>query len=205
LIRLQSGDCLVIASHNSGKVAEIRALVEAFGVSVVGAAELGLPEPEETGTSFAENASIKAEAASSHSRKPALADDSGLCVAALDGAPGVYSARWAGPTKDFRIAMQRVERELREKHEPDSRASFVCALALAAPGHETEIFEGRVFGSLTFPPRGTRGFGYDPIFVPEGYRQSFGEMDPQVKHAISHRAKAFAKLVNAVFARHQSQ
>ena len=195
----------MIASHNSGKVAEIRALVEAFGLSVVGAAELGLPEPEETGTSFAENAGIKAEAASLQTGKPALADDSGLCVAALGGAPGIFSARWAGPAKDFRIAMQRVEKELREKGEPDSRAWFVCALALAAPGYETEIFEGRVFGSLSFPPRGSRGFGYDPIFVPEGYRQSFGEMDPQVKHAISHRANAFAKLVNAVFSVRKSQ
>jgi XTP/dITP diphosphohydrolase len=200
LIHLKAGDRLVIASHNSGKVKEIRALVEPFGIAVTGAAELGLPEPAETGTSFAENACIKAEAATSLSGLTALADDSGLCVAALAGAPGIYSARWAGPARDFRIAMQRVESELREKGERDSRAWFVCALALAAPDHETQIFEGRVFGALTFPPRGNRGFGYDPIFVPEGHRQTFGEMDPQTKHAISHRANAFAKLVASALA-----
>lgn len=200
MIHLKAGDRLVIASHNSGKVKEIRALVEPFGIAVTGAAELGLPEPAETGTSFAENACIKAEAATSLSGLTALADDSGLCVAALAGAPGIYSARWAGPARDFRIAMQRVESELREKGERDSRAWFVCALALAAPDHETQIFEGRVFGALTFPPRGNRGFGYDPIFVPEGHRQTFGEMDPQTKHAISHRANAFAKLVASALA-----
>lgn len=199
-----AGQKLVIASHNSGKVVEIRALLEPFAVLVVGAAELGLPEPEETGETFAENASIKAEAAARQSGEIALADDSGLCVAALDGQPGIYSARWAGLDKDFPAAMTRVEHELKSKAAKDSRASFVCALALAAPGQTTEIFDGRVFGSLTFPPRGSRGFGYDPIFVPEGYRQTFGEMDPDKKHAISHRAKAFAKLVRASFARDET-
>lgn len=199
-----AGQKLVIASHNSGKVVEIRALLEPFPVQVVGAAELGLPEPEETGETFAENASIKAEAAARQSGEIALADDSGLCVAALDGQPGIYSARWAGPDRDFLAAMTRVEHELKSKAAKDSRAWFVCALALAAPGQTTEIFDGRVFGSLTFPPRGSRGFGYDPIFVPEGYRQTFGEMNPDKKHAISHRAKAFAKLVRAAFVRDET-
>lgn len=204
MIRMGAGQKLVIASHNSGKVVEIRALLEPFPVQVVGAAELGLPELEETGETFAENASIKAEAAALQSGEIALADDSGLCVAALDGQPGIYSARWAGPDRDFVAAMTRVEHELKSKAAKDSRAWFVCALALAAPGQTTEIFDGRVFGSLTFPPRGSRGFGYDPIFVPEGYRQTFGEMDPDKKHAISHRAKAFAKLVRASFVRDET-
>jgi XTP/dITP diphosphohydrolase len=200
VIRVAAGSRLIIASHNPGKVVEIKALLEPYGVQVAGARQMNLPEPEETGSSFAENARIKAEAAALHSGEPALSDDSGLCVAALDGAPGIYSARWAGPNKDFRIAMARVESELTAKPGRDMRAWFVCALALAAPGYETEIFEGQVFGTLTFPPRGSRGFGYDPIFVPEGYRQTFGEMDPLAKHAISHRAKAFAKFVQSVFA-----
>lgn len=199
MIRVGAGQKLVIASHNQGKVVEIRALLAPFAVQVLGAAELGLPEPEETGESFAENATLKAQAATGQSGEMALADDSGLCVAALDGQPGIYSARWAGPHKNFRIAMARIESELKSKATKDSRAWFVCALALAAPRQTTEIFEGRVFGSLTFPPRGSKGFGYDPIFVAEGYRQTFGEMEPEKKHAISHRAKAFAKLVRAVF------
>ena len=201
MIRIAARNRLVVASHNPGKVVEITSLLKPYGVRVAGAAELDLPEPEETGASFAENARIKAEAAVSRAGEPALADDSGLCVAALDGAPGIYSARWAGPDKDFRIAMGRVENELKAKGAHDFRAWFVCALAIAALGQETEIFEGRVFGTLTFPPRGNRGFGYDPIFVPEGYRQTFGEMDPDAKHEMSHRAKAFAKLVQSVFGR----
>jgi XTP/dITP diphosphohydrolase len=200
VIRLQPGDTLVVASHNPGKVKEIGELIAPFGISMVGAAELGLAEPEETGASFAENAILKAEAAMRGSGMASLADDSGLCVAALDGAPGIFSARWAGPAKDFRLAMQRVEDELREKGSPDRRASFVCVLALAAPASRTETFEGRVYGSLSFPPRGDKGFGYDPIFVPEGHRLTFGEMDPAVKHAMSHRAHAFAKFVAAVMA-----
>jgi len=200
VIRLGRGDRLVVASHNPGKVREIRELIAPFGIETLGAAELGLPEPDETGTSFAENAALKAEAAMRGSGLPSLSDDSGLCVAALDNAPGIYSARWAGPTKDFRLAMGRVETELRERGTHDMRAHFVCALAIAAPNEETQIFEGRVFGALTFPPRGKRGFGYDPIFVPEGYRVTFGEMDPKDKHAMSHRARAFAKFVAGAIA-----
>jgi XTP/dITP diphosphohydrolase len=195
VIRLKAGDRLVVASHNPGKVKEIRELIEPFGIATLGAAELGLAEPEETGTSFAENAALKADAATRSSGLAALSDDSGLCVRALDGAPGIYSARWAGPGKDFRAAMRRVEQELHEKGTHDARAYFVCALALATPGEPTQIFEGRVFGALTFPPRGDKGFGYDPIFVPEGHRLTFGEMDPDMKHAMSHRARAFAKFV----------
>jgi len=189
-----------VASHNPGKVREIMELIAPFGIKAVGAAELGLPEPEETGSSFAANATLKAEAAAKGSGLPALADDSGLCVAALDNAPGIYSARWAGPAKDFRHAMLRVEGELRTSESRDTRAFFVCVLALAAPHAATEAFEGRVYGSLTFPPRGHKGFGYDPIFVPEGYRMSFGEMAPAEKHAMSHRARAFAKFVASAIA-----
>jgi XTP/dITP diphosphohydrolase len=196
VIRLRRGGRLVVASHNPGKVREIEALLAPFGVAAMGAAELGLPEPEETEPTFAGNARIKAEAAATGANLPALADDSGLCVSALGGAPGVYSARWAGPGKDFAVGMARIDKELGGN--PDKHAMFVCALALAAPGQETEIFEGRVFGALTFPPRGMKGFGYDPIFVPEGHRFTFGEMDPDAKHAISHRAKAFEKFARAV-------
>jgi len=198
VIRLSPGDRLVIASHNEGKVREIRELLEPYRLKVIGAAELGLDEPDETGSTFAENAKLKAEAASAASKLAALADDSGLAVSALDGAPGIYSARWAGPSKDFRVAMQRVEQEMRESSNPDKRAHFVCALALSVPGTETEIFEGRAYGTIDFPPRGQFGFGYDPIFMPEGHRFTFAEMDPKAKHAISHRAKAFEKFVRAV-------
>ena len=200
MIRLAAGDRLVVASHNPGKLREIIELIAPFGIKPVGASELGLPEPEETGSSFADNATLKAEAAAKGAGLPALADDSGLCVPALDGAPGIYSARWAGPSKDFRIAMRRVEEELGGSESHDMRAFFVCALALAAPQATTQIFEGRVYGSLSFPPRGDKGFGYDPIFVPEGYRLTFGEMPPADKHAMSHRARAFAKFVAAVIA-----
>lgn len=186
---------LVIASHNAGKVAEIAALLGPLGIETRSAAEVGLAEPDETGSTFAENASLKARAAARESGIVALADDSGLVVHALGGAPGIYSARWAGPEKDFARAMMRVERELKECGAPDrADASFVCALALAAPDGETEIFEGEVHGRLRFPPRGAHGFGYDPIFVADGMSQSFGEIDPALKHAISHRARAFAQL-----------
>jgi XTP/dITP diphosphohydrolase len=198
VIRLSAGDKLVIASHNEGKVREIRELLAPHGLNVIGAAQLRLPEPEETGSSFAENAKLKAEAASAVAKLPALADDSGLSVAALDGAPGIYSARWAGPKKDFRTAMQHVEKEMHASGNPDKRAHFVCVLALSAPGAGTETFEGRAYGTIDFPPRGQFGFGYDPIFMPEGHRFTFAEMDPQAKHAISHRAKAFEKFVKAV-------
>jgi XTP/dITP diphosphohydrolase len=195
LIRLKPGQSLVVASHNQGKVREIKDLLQPYALRAIGAAELNLPEPEESGSSFAENAILKAEAAANAARMPALADDSGLAVAVLDGQPGIYSARWAGPAKDFRIAMKRVEDEIHATGSHDSRAYFVCALALAVPGEKTDVFEGRAYGALTFPPRGDKGFGYDPIFVPEGHRFTFGEMDPEAKHLISHRAKAFAKFV----------
>ena len=205
MIRLAAGDALVVASHNPGKVREIMELIAPFGIRAVGASELGLPEPEETGSSFAENAVLKADAAAKGSGLPALADDSGLCVASLDNAPGIYSARWAGPAKDFRLAMRRVEDELQQRESRDMRAFFVCALALSSPGAETEVFEGRVYCSLIFPPRGTKGFGYDPIFVPEGYRMTFGEMAPADKHAMSHRARAFAKFVSSAIAQGTEQ
>ncbi|MGD0191937.1 MAG: RdgB/HAM1 family non-canonical purine NTP pyrophosphatase [Rhizomicrobium sp.] len=185
---------LVIASHNSGKVREILELLAPLGLDVKGAAELGLPEPDETGSTFAENAALKARAAADATGLTALSDDSGLVVSALNGAPGIYSARWAGPAKDFAAAMARVERELADSKSPDRSAKFVCALALAEPHGEVRIFEGEVHGTLVFPPRGTNGFGYDPIFVADGMSETFGEIDPAHKHAISHRARAFAKL-----------
>jgi XTP/dITP diphosphohydrolase len=186
---------LVIASHNPGKVREIEDLLRPLGIAVVGAAALGLMEPEETGHTFAENATLKARTAAEASKLPALADDSGLAVAALEGAPGIYSARWAGPTKDFAAAMRKVEVALEGKQ--DRRAKFVAALALAWPGGRCEVFKGEVEGALVWPPRGAKGFGYDPMFVPEGYAITFGEMEPAKKHEMSHRARAFAKLVAA--------
>ena len=186
------GDRLVIASHNPGKVEEIAALLAPFAGETIAAGSLGIPEPEETGDSFEANAALKARAAAAASELPALADDSGLVVPALGGAPGIYSARWAGPAKDFRVAMERVHRELGDK---DRNASFVAVLALAWPDGPTELFRGEVEGSLTWPPRGDRGFGYDPIFIPQGATLTFGEIDPVEKHRISHRARAFAKLV----------
>jgi XTP/dITP diphosphohydrolase len=185
---------LVLATHNPGKVHEIGELLAPLGLEVISADELGLPEPEETETTFAGNATLKAGAAAVASGCMALADDSGLVVAALDGAPGIYSARWAGPNKDFAAAMARVEQELTTSGTADRSAKFVCALALARPGEETIVFEGEVAGSLVFPPRGNRGFGYDPIFVAEGMDTTFGELAPARKHAISHRARAFAQL-----------
>ena len=192
-----TGGRLAIATHNPGKLIEIADLLRPYGVVVVGAAALGLPEPEETGATFEANAQLKALAAARASGLPALADDSGLAVAALGGAPGIYSARWAGPDKDFAVAMRHVERALAGK--PDRRAAFVAALALAWPDGDVATFRGEVHGTLVFPPRGTNGFGYDPIFVPEGGRQTFGEMEPVAKHEISHRARAFAKLVASCF------
>jgi len=192
-----SGDRLVIASHNPGKVTEIAALVRPFGVTVVSAGELNLEEPDETGTSFAENAALKARAAASASGLPALADDSGLLVPALGGDPGIYSARWAGPAKDFNAAMAKVEKALEGKD--DRRAHFACALAIAWPDGGAETFEGTVHGTLVWPPRGARGFGYDPIFLPDGHGETFGEMDPDRKHEISHRARAFRLFVAACF------
>jgi XTP/dITP diphosphohydrolase len=190
---------LVIASHNQGKVREIRALLAPYGIEPVSAADLDLPEPEETGTTFVANAELKAQQAADLSGLPALADDSGLCVDALNGDPGIFSARWAGETKDFGEAMRRIEARLQEAGPDASRdAHFVCALALAWPDGHVEWFEGRVDGQLVWPPRGDNGFGYDPMFVRDGDTATFGELDPDVKHGISHRADAFAQLVAAV-------
>ncbi|MCF8708204.1 RdgB/HAM1 family non-canonical purine NTP pyrophosphatase [Rhizorhapis sp. SPR117] len=197
--KLQPGK-LVIASHNAGKVREIRALLDPYGIQPVSAATLGLPEPDETGTTFIANAELKALQAADLSGLPALADDSGLCVEALDNEPGIFSARWAGPSKDFGLAMRLVWDNLAAKGpEAGHDAHFICALALAWPDGHVEVFEGRVDGLITWPPRGDKGFGYDPIFQPTGHAISFGEMDPERKHAMSHRADAFAKLVAAVF------
>ena len=196
-MRLPRGSQLVVASHNAGKVREIKALLGPHGIQPISAGDLGLPEPEETGTTFAANAELKALASAKGSGHAALADDSGLCVEALDGAPGIYSARWAGPTKDFRVAMDRIHDELRHKGLTTSKAKFVCALALAMPGGEMQTFQGEVQGTLTFPPRGDHGFGYDPIFIADGMDQTFAQIDPAQKHAMSHRAKAFAKLLHS--------
>ena len=191
-----TGDRLVVASHNRGKIDEITELLAPFGIAAVAATALGLPEPEETGDSFEANAALKARAAAAASRLPALADDSGLVVPALDGSPGIYSARWAGAAKDFRVAMARVERELGDR---DRDAVFVAVLALAWPEGHVELFRGEAPGRLVWPPRGDKGFGYDPMFVPAGGRLTFGEMEPARKHRISHRARAFAKLVEHCF------
>ena len=196
-MRLPRGSQLVVASHNQGKVREIKALLGPHGIVAVSAGSLGLAEPEETGLTFAANAEIKAHASAKGSGHAALADDSGLCVDALDGAPGIYSARWAGPTKDFRIAMTRIHDELRHKGLTTSTARFVCALCVALPSGEFQIFEGQVHGRLTFPPRGDHGFGYDPIFIADGMEQTFAEIEPARKHAMSHRAKAFEKLLHS--------
>ncbi|NIJ17273.1 RdgB/HAM1 family non-canonical purine NTP pyrophosphatase [Sphingobium vermicomposti] len=191
---------LVIASHNPGKVREIGELLAPFGIETVSAAALDLPEPDETGTTFIANAELKAMQAADLSGLPALADDSGLCVEALNGDPGIFSARWAGETKDFGLAMQLVWDAIQAKG-PDvgHDAHFVCALALAWPDGHVEVFEGRVDGTISWPPRGTKGFGYDAIFQPNGHTVSFGEMEPEQKHAMSHRADAFAQMVAAVF------
>jgi len=191
------GGRLVIASHNPGKVREIAALLGPFGADVVSAGDLGLPEPDETGDSFVANAALKAHAAARAADLPALADDSGLVVPALGGRPGIYSARWGGPAKDFGLAMERVWTELQDS--ADRRAHFVCALSLAWPDGAEVTVEGKVHGSLVWPPRGGRGFGYDPMFQPDGYDVTFGEMDPAGKDRISHRADAFRQLVEACF------
>ena len=191
---------LVIASHNEGKVREIADLLRPFGVEVLSAGALGLPEPEETGATFRANAALKARPAAAASGLPALADDSGLAVDALGGRPGIASARWAerpDGTRDFRYGMEKLQLEL--EGEPDRAAHFVCALALAWPDGHSECFEGRVDGRLVWPPRGDRGFGYDPMFLPQGHDITFGEMEPDAKHAISHRADAFRQLVAACF------
>jgi XTP/dITP diphosphohydrolase len=200
--RLKAGDRLVIASHNSGKVREIAELIGPFGIEAISAAEIGIDEPDETGATFEENAAIKATAAANATGLPALADDSGLAVEALGGEPGIYSARWAGPDKDFARAMRLVEERLHEAGatSPDSRrAKFVAVLCLAAPDGDKRFWRGEVEGELVWPPRGNRGFGYDPMFRPDGYERTFGEMSAEEKHgwrpgaeALSHRARAFA-------------
>ena len=187
-----TGDRLVIASHNQGKIVEISTLLAPFSIEAVSAASLGIPEPEETGDSFEANAALKARAAAETSGLPALADDSGLVVPAIGGVPGIYSSRWAGAAKDFRMAMERVHRELGNR---DRSARFVAVLTLGWPDGRMELFRGEVDGRLVWPPRGERGFGYDPMFVPEGAVETFGEMEPAEKHKISHRARAFAALV----------
>jgi len=197
MARKFDGGKLVIASHNAGKVREIGELLAPHGVEVVSAGELGLDEPEETGITFIENAVIKAEAAAQAANLPALADDSGLAVHALNGEPGIHSARWGGPARDFGLAMQKVEAALEGK--ADRGAHFVAALALCWPDGHCETFEGRVDGTLVWPPRGERGFGYDPVFQPNGHAITFGEMEPENKHAMSHRADAFRKLVKNCF------
>ena len=197
MARRFEGGRLVIASHNPGKVREIAALLKPFAVEAIPAAALGLAEPAEDGASFAANAEIKARAAAKTSGRPALADDSGLAVEALGGEPGIHSARWAGPGKDFAAAMKQVEERLKRKS--SRRAAFVAALALCWPDGHCEAFEGRVAGRLIWPPRGARGFGYDPMFIADGQTLTFGEMEPADKHKISHRADAFKKLVAACF------
>ena len=187
---------LILASHNKGKAKEIAELLQPFAIEVISAEALGLPEPEETEDSFIGNAKLKALAATRAAKLPALADDSGLCVDSLDGAPGIYSARWAGPAKNFGDAMARVLTGIAGK---PRGAHFVAALALAWPDDHCEVFEGKVFGALADAPRGDRGFGYDPIFRPDGYAITFGQIDPDEKHRISHRAVAFRMLVEGCF------
>ena len=197
-LKLEPSTRLVVATHKPGKVKEIAALLE-DRFDLVSAAELGLAEPDETEATFTGNALLKARAAAQASGLVALADDSGMSVAALDGAPGVYSARWAGPAKDFAAAMAKVEERLAETGLEDRAAWFTCALAVAWPDGPAVVVEGRVDGVLTFPPRGTKGFGYDPIFQPEGFAATFGEMEPAAKDAMSHRARAFEQLRAALF------
>ncbi len=188
----------MVASHNAGKVREFGDLLRPFGLDIVSAAELGLPEPDETGATFVENSLIKSRSSAQASGLLALADDSGLAVEALGGEPGIFSARWAGPDKDFDLAMEKVEAALQAcdaTEAKDRRAAFICVLSLAWPDGQTQVFEGKVEGTLVWPPRGDNGFGYDPVFQADGHDITFGEMDPQEKHAISHRADAFNKML----------
>ncbi len=207
---LPPGSRLVVATHNSGKLREFRELLAPFDLDLVSAGDLNLPEPDETGTTYAENALIKAQAAADASGLPALADDFGLAVQALWGAPGIFSARWAGPSKDFGAAMQRIEDDLQARGATSPgmrRAAFIAALCLARPGDEPVEIEGSVVGDLVWPPRGTQGFGYDPVFRPDGHERTFGEMDADEKHGVdwqtrtglSHRARAFIALANRIF------
>ena len=199
-MRTFAEDTLVLATHNQGKLREIKELLAGRQIEVLSAAALGLDEPEETETSFTGNARLKARAAAQATSLPALADDSGLVVEALNGDPGIYSARWAGPEKDFAMAMQLVEQKLAESGSDDRRAHFICSLSLVWPDGFDVTVEGRVDGTLVWPPRGSNGFGYDPMFIADGYDQTFGEMDPALKHAIGHRADAFDQLLRACFA-----
>lgn len=199
-MRTFADDTLVLATHNQGKLREIKELLADRQIEVLSAAALGLDEPEETETSFTGNARLKARAAAQATSLPALADDSGLVVEALNGDPGIYSARWAGPEKDFAMAMQLVEQKLAESGSDDRRAHFICCLSLVWPDGFDVTVEGRVDGTLVWPPRGSNGFGYDPMFIADGYDQTFGEMDPALKHAIGHRADAFDQLLRACFA-----
>jgi XTP/dITP diphosphohydrolase len=191
---------LLLATHNAGKVDELRALIAPHGLRLLSAGELGLPEPEETGSTFLANAHIKAAAAARRAQLPALADDSGLEVAALGGAPGIHSARWAGRAKDFAGAMARVRHEVTAQGDwttPGPRAKFTAVLCLAWPDDESAAFAGEVSGRLVWPPRGDKGFGYDPMFIADGHTLTFGEMEPDAKHAISHRARAFEAFCRA--------
>tara|TARA_R100000656_G_scaffold35093_1_gene30068 strand:- start:1330 stop:1947 length:618 start_codon:yes stop_codon:yes gene_type:complete len=198
MIRRLSPGRLVAATHNKGKVSELTDLFAPLGFEVVSAIELDLPEPEETEATFAGNAILKARAAAEATGAPALSDDSGLSVTALGGAPGIYSARWAGEPRDFGKAMEKVQRELDDIGATDRSAKFVCALAIVWPDGHAEVFEGEVHGELTWPPRGDKGFGYDPVFVADGESITFGEMEPALKHAMSHRARAVEKLKAAL-------
>lgn len=184
---------LIVASHNTGKLKEFSELMKPLGIETASVGQLSLPEPEETGKTFEENAAIKAIAAAGASGDASVSDDSGLCIDALDGAPGIYSARWAGPGKDFGTAMTKVEKALKDRGTDDYAARFVCVLCLAMPAGEIQYFRGECTGHLVFPPRGAGGFGYDPIFQPDGYQQTFAEMGPSEKKNISHRARAFAQ------------
>ncbi len=199
MTRFASAPKWAIASHNKGKIKEIAELIAPYGLAAEGAESLGLPEPEETEKTFTGNSLLKARASAEACGLVSLADDSGLEVTALDGAPGIYSARWAGEPRDFYAAMDKVRTELETKNATDYSARFVCALALAHPDGETRVYEGEVRGQLNFPPRGEKGFGYDPIFVPDGHTLTFAEMDPAIKHAMSHRAHAFKLLVEDIF------
>ena len=210
LEKIKPSNKLIIASHNQGKVDEIRDLLGPLGLELISAANLDLPEPEETAGTFSGNARLKAEAATFSTGLPAFADDSGLVVDALNGNPGIFSARWAGDNKDFAMAMAKInsalyKMDLENKVRASRSASFFCALALAWPDNTTEIFEGSISGALCWPPRGRNGFGYDPMFIPSGYDETFGEFDQKVKHSISHRAKAFAKFLSYVQNEHDEE
>ncbi len=199
-MKLARGSKLVLATHNKGKLVEMRDLLAPHGIALVSAGELGLAEPVETETTFIGNATLKAVAAANGSGLPALSDDSGIEIAALDGAPGVYSADWAGHAKDFSAAMRHIHEALMERgigFTKPLKANFTSVLCLARPGGTPECYQGKVFGHIVWPPRGSNGFGYDPMFVPEGHKQSFGEMDPAAKHVLSHRARSFEKFAAA--------